>query len=162
MSGSGISWATCKSAPCSRQITMPAPHHSVFTGRMPFLLRNQQRQITEGNNTHYTPEYIQQRASVVMTKKEELTLYSSSQWRRWLTASLSRACSSFTWDSADSSFLSLAATSASLARNLTHNTTQPVSSNDMDWSLSGTIKQLHFAFSALMHVGWATGRASSL
>ena len=36
-SGSGISWAICKSAPRSRQITMPAPHHSVFTGRMPFL-----------------------------------------------------------------------------------------------------------------------------
>ena len=30
VSGSGISWAKCKSAPCSRQITMPAPHHSVF------------------------------------------------------------------------------------------------------------------------------------
>ena len=30
MSGSGISWATCKSAPRSRQITTPAPHHSVF------------------------------------------------------------------------------------------------------------------------------------
>ena len=30
MSGSGISWAICKSALRSRQITMPAPHHSVF------------------------------------------------------------------------------------------------------------------------------------
>ena len=30
VSGSGISWAICKSAPCSRKITMPAPHHSVF------------------------------------------------------------------------------------------------------------------------------------
>ena len=30
MSGNGISWAICKSAPRSRQITMPAPHHSVF------------------------------------------------------------------------------------------------------------------------------------
>ena len=30
MSGSGISWAICKSAPHSRQITMPAPHHSFF------------------------------------------------------------------------------------------------------------------------------------
>ena len=30
VSGSGIIWATCKSAPRSRQITMPAPHHSVF------------------------------------------------------------------------------------------------------------------------------------
>ena len=33
MSGSGISrgcWAICKSAPRSRQITTPVPHHSVF------------------------------------------------------------------------------------------------------------------------------------
>jgi len=34
--------------PRSRQITTPAPHHSVFTGRMPFLPPNQQRQSTEG------------------------------------------------------------------------------------------------------------------
>ena len=30
VSGSGISWAICKSAPSSRQITVPAPHHSGF------------------------------------------------------------------------------------------------------------------------------------
>ena len=30
VSGSDISWAICKSAPRSRQIAMPAPHHSVF------------------------------------------------------------------------------------------------------------------------------------
>jgi len=56
VSGSGISWAICKSAPCSRQITMPAPHHSVFTDRMPFLPPNQQRQSTEGTKfqTYYT------------------------------------------------------------------------------------------------------------
>ena len=30
VSGSGISWPMCKSAPRSRRITMPAPHHSVF------------------------------------------------------------------------------------------------------------------------------------
>jgi len=48
VSGSDISWAICKSAPRSRQITMLAPHHSVFTGRMPFLPPNQQRQSTEG------------------------------------------------------------------------------------------------------------------
>jgi len=45
---SGISWAICKSAPCSRQITTPAPHHSVFTGRMPFLPPHQQRQSIGG------------------------------------------------------------------------------------------------------------------
>jgi len=49
VSGSGISWAIFKSAPRSRQITMPAPHHSVFTDRMPFLPPNQQRQSTEGS-----------------------------------------------------------------------------------------------------------------
>ena len=38
VSDSGISWAICKSAPRSRQITTPPSHHSVFTGRMPFLL----------------------------------------------------------------------------------------------------------------------------
>ena len=30
VSGSGISWAVCKSASRSRQITVPAPHRSVF------------------------------------------------------------------------------------------------------------------------------------
>jgi len=30
VSGSGISWAICKSTPLSRQITTSAPHHSVF------------------------------------------------------------------------------------------------------------------------------------
>jgi len=51
VSGSGIS---CKSAPRSRQITTPASHHSVFTGRMPFLPPNQQRQSTEGTSTEGT------------------------------------------------------------------------------------------------------------
>jgi len=52
VSGSGvISWAICNSAPRSRQITMPAPHHSFFTGRMPFLLANQEQQSTEGMGT---------------------------------------------------------------------------------------------------------------
>ena len=37
-------------APCSRQITTPTAHHSVFTGRMPFLPPSQQRQSTEGKS----------------------------------------------------------------------------------------------------------------
>jgi len=37
LSGSGISWAVCKSALHSRQTISPAAHHSVFfTNRMPF------------------------------------------------------------------------------------------------------------------------------
>ena len=35
MSGSGISWAICKSAPRSRQTTMPAPHHITHTLKGP-------------------------------------------------------------------------------------------------------------------------------
>ena len=48
MSGSGFSWAMCKSAPHSRQITTPAPHHSVFYRPDALPAPNQQRQSTEG------------------------------------------------------------------------------------------------------------------
>ena len=50
VSGSGICWAMCKSASNPRQ---PRQHHTTqfFTGRMPFLLPNQQRESTEGNTT---------------------------------------------------------------------------------------------------------------
>jgi len=57
VSGNGISWAVCKSAPRSRQITTPAPHHSFFTGRMPFLPPNQQCQSTEGILPMFMQEY---------------------------------------------------------------------------------------------------------
>ena len=51
VSGSGISWAISKSAPRSRQITMPAPHHSVFyrTDALPAT------QPTASNHTHTHP-----------------------------------------------------------------------------------------------------------
>ena len=48
VSGSGISWAIRKSEPHPRQITIPPL--SLFTGQMPFLLPNQQRQSTEGTD----------------------------------------------------------------------------------------------------------------
>ena len=47
VSGIGISLAICKFASRSRQMTTPAPHHSVFTGQMPFLPPSQYRQSTE-------------------------------------------------------------------------------------------------------------------
>jgi len=49
VSGSGICWAVCKSAPHPRQ---PHQHPTTqfFTGRMPFLTPNQQRQSTEGRH----------------------------------------------------------------------------------------------------------------
>ena len=40
-----------------RQITTPAPHHSVFTVSMPFLLPNQQHQSIEGTDDSYLNDY---------------------------------------------------------------------------------------------------------
>ena len=48
--GGGIRWTICKqSAPHSRQITTPTPHHSIFTGQVLFLAPKQQCQSTEGS-----------------------------------------------------------------------------------------------------------------
>jgi len=52
VSGSGISWAICNSAPRSRQITMPAPHRSVFYRPDALPAANQQRQSTEGTRLY--------------------------------------------------------------------------------------------------------------
>jgi len=41
-------WAVCKSAPCSDRQPHQHPTSLFFTGRMPFLPPNQQRQSTEG------------------------------------------------------------------------------------------------------------------
>jgi len=38
-----VEWQWHQLASCSRQITMPVHHHSVFTGWMPFLPANQQQ-----------------------------------------------------------------------------------------------------------------------
>jgi len=46
VSGSGISWVMCKSAPRFRQTTTPAPHHSRFL--QAGCPSSQQRQSTEG------------------------------------------------------------------------------------------------------------------
>jgi len=54
VSGSGFSWAKCKSAPCSRQIPHQHLTAQFFTGRMPFVSPNQQRQSTEGKQTYVT------------------------------------------------------------------------------------------------------------
>ena len=54
VSGIGISWAVCKPATRSRQITTPAPTTQFFTGRMPFLPPNQQCQSTEGTKSQLT------------------------------------------------------------------------------------------------------------
>jgi len=46
-----VAVASAKSAPRFRQTTTPASTTQFVTGRMPFLLPNQQRQSTEGTDT---------------------------------------------------------------------------------------------------------------
>ena len=66
VSGSDISWAVCKSAPCSRQITMPAPHHSVFyrpdalPAAQPTVSKHW-RQFTSLNGTKIVPQQQHQK-----------------------------------------------------------------------------------------------------
>ena len=72
VSGSGISWTICKSASRSRQITMPAPHRSsFFTGQMPFLPPNQQRQSTEGTWLILTNKTVQENTDKQTQYKSE-------------------------------------------------------------------------------------------
>ena len=54
VSDNGISRAICKSAPRFRQIPRQHPTTQFFTGRMPFLLPNQQCQSPEGTSTEGT------------------------------------------------------------------------------------------------------------
>jgi len=76
VSGSGISWATCKSASRSRQITTPAPHHSsFFTGRMPFLSPNQHCQSTDGIT------YNNERNSLRLPEFHHLMLQNSNTFK---------------------------------------------------------------------------------
>jgi len=53
VSGSGISWDICKSATRSRQITAPAPHHSVFyrPDALPVTQPTASKHLRQGNNT---------------------------------------------------------------------------------------------------------------
>ena len=70
--GSGISWAICKSAPCPRQITTPASHHSVFyrlDALPPFLPPNQQCQITEGTSHMIKNEHANKTVVHMRTKR---------------------------------------------------------------------------------------------
>ena len=58
--GGGISWTICKQhAPRSRQNITPTPHRSIFTGRMLFLMPNQQCRITEGKYFVHKSQLIQ-------------------------------------------------------------------------------------------------------
>jgi len=75
VSGSGICLAVCKSAPHPRQ---PRQHPTTqfFTGRMPFMPPNQQRQSTEGTLDYFSMQklYLDSR----MHEKHHLPLKSEA------------------------------------------------------------------------------------
>ena len=68
VSGSGSSWAVCKSAPRSRQITTSAPTSQFFTDQMPFLPPNQQCQSTEGTDVFLFTKMLNATLTVVEKK----------------------------------------------------------------------------------------------
>jgi len=85
VNGSGISWAICKFASRSRQITIPVPHNSFFTGRMPFLPPNEQRQSTEGKLGRLQNECIKssEKSGTDLTDKTPLLSPNQRQIIKW-------------------------------------------------------------------------------
>ena len=82
VSGSSISWAICKSAPCSTDNHASTPPLSFFTGRMPFLPPNQQRQSTEGEWPTMSKRW---RKSYTSTSDKKLTCYIYESYNSSLT-----------------------------------------------------------------------------
>jgi len=58
----------------SRQTTMPSPQHRVFTGRMPFVLRNEQHQST---NTHTHIYTYTEAVSIRRLKNHEVAVWAT-------------------------------------------------------------------------------------
>ena len=82
---SGISWTICKqSAPRSRQITTPTPHHSIVTGRTLFLTPNQHWRLvrsTAAVNQHRLP------GPVLSSKPPAHCCCYWSTWPAWVIGS---------------------------------------------------------------------------
>ena len=78
VSGSAISWAICNSAPCSRQITTPAPNHSVFY--RPDALPAAQPTASK----HWRPVNCKckyrNKSNIISIQQRQL--WSSSRWQR--------------------------------------------------------------------------------
>ena len=80
VSGSGISWAICKYSPCSRQITTPL---GFFTGRMPFLPPNKQRQSSESKEKNMLLETVTiSNAKLLQHRQHAVLSYPIPDWTR--------------------------------------------------------------------------------
>ena len=82
VSGSGIHWAICKSAPRSRQITMPAPHCSVFyrpdalPATQPTVSKHWRHQQNENRKAFTSRQNFQTNVTVLC-----LHIMASKRWR---------------------------------------------------------------------------------
>ena len=168
VSGSGISWDICKSAPCCRHITMPATHRSVFTGQMPFLPPNQQCQSTEGfsltafsvSRTKFSDLYrdtfqYSKHAVICSTRTNYLGIWILKQFKRFCTLIFNffstmhfTCCLKF---GKISSILSIAGT-FSIQRCVTNDTqiSHMLTTNCSTWSASLFIK--HYLVLFLCHL----------
>ena len=107
VSGSGISWAVCKSAPRFREITTPASCHSVFTGQMNFLPPNQQRQSTIGtcavwvnskkSSQYWNCFYCSQSLGSVVRVLENFLIYTCCYVAHWTPTVVSLCWSCYWW-----------------------------------------------------------------
>jgi len=102
VSGSGISWAICKSAPRSRQITTPESHHSVFyrSDTFPAAQPTASKHWRQSNSSQCTHKYatcfvvccfsmllllIEQQESIQPVKSCSSVL---TNWMNWLTPAI--------------------------------------------------------------------------
>jgi len=63
VSGSGISWAICKSAPRSRQITTPATHHSFLQAGCPSCRPSNSVKALKAKSVNQRLKLIEHRAT---------------------------------------------------------------------------------------------------
>ena len=82
VSGKGIGWATCKSAPRSRQITTPAPHHSLFyrPGALPAAQQTAWNHWRNNNNNTLLRAILTMKITVLATQWEILSMIIISVW----------------------------------------------------------------------------------
>ena len=89
VSGSGISWAICKSAPHCRQITTPAPHHSVFlqAGCLSYPPTNSVKALKAKNHRWAGTRKVK---PIWILLKQETVSGSGISWAVWKSAPHSR------------------------------------------------------------------------
>jgi len=87
VSGSGISWAICKAAPCSRQITTPAPHQPENETTRKITKRKRKENVKK-SSPHYLATDISQLITIHDIKCEKTAdeAPEGSRWPDWCSS----------------------------------------------------------------------------